>query len=242
MTAHPAKFSDEILERIRVLDTDCPLWPIVLDPFAGTGKVHRIDGIRSIGVEIEPEWAHMNPCNIVANTLYLPFKDGCFEGLITSPCYGNRHSDHHQAKDGSRRHSYTHTLGRTLHPDNAGTLHWGDAYRFFHDAAWTECLRVLKPGADVVINISNHIRGHVEQRVVEWHLQWFCNHACTLLSLAPVETKRLREGANYQARVRFEYLLHFRYQPGRRHDPPTRQMGTTMLTPGRASLADHVDA
>jgi tRNA G10 N-methylase Trm11 len=56
MTAHPAKFSDEILARIHVHDTDSPLRPLILDPFAGTGKVHRLDGIRSIGVEIEPEW------------------------------------------------------------------------------------------------------------------------------------------------------------------------------------------
>jgi hypothetical protein len=193
-------------------------------------------------VEIEPEWAHMDPSNIVANALHLPFVDACFEGLITSPCYGNRAADHHHARDGSRRHSYTHTLGRSLHPDNAGILHWGDSYRMFHDRAWTECLRVLKPSADVVINISNHIRNHTEQRVVEWHLEWFIRHDCTLLELAPVETRRLREGANYKARARFEYLLHFRYLPGRRHDPSTRQMGTAMLTPSRPGVADHVDA
>jgi hypothetical protein len=122
-------------------------------------------------------------------------------------------SDHHNARDGSVRHSYTHTLGRTLHTDNSGTLHWGDTYRAFHDAAWTECLRVLRPDAFVMINVSNHIRNGVEQPVVEWHLTWFLLHHCVFVELEHIKTRRLRAGANHQVRSPHEYLLHFRYQP-----------------------------
>lgn len=214
MTAHPAKFSDPILDRIaEMLASNVDYRPLVIDPFAGTGKVHQLSSVRCVGVELEPEWAEMHPANIVANTLQLPFADGTFEGLISSPCYGSRLADSHNARDGSVRHSYTHTLGRKLHPDNSGQLHWGDKYRAFHSAAWAECLRVLDPGAFVIVNVSNHIRGGKEQPVTEWHLSWFLEHGCRIVELARVPTKRLREGANYKARVDGENVFHLRYQP-----------------------------
>lgn len=155
----------------------------------------------------------MHPHNIVANTLALPFADNTFEGIISSPCYGSRLADAHDARDGSVRHSYTHTLGRKLHADNSGQMQWGRGYRSFHQYAWLECLRVLQPGAFVIVNVSNHIRGGKEQFVTEWHLSWFLDHGCSVVDLARVVTKRLREGANYQARVDHENILHLRYQP-----------------------------
>lgn len=137
------------------------------------------------------------------------------EGYLMHNCYGNRLADHHDAKDGSVRHSYTHTLGRKLHADNSGTLHWGDAYRQFHDAAWTECLRVLRSDAFVLLNVSNHIRRGKEQPVVDWHLTWFLLHHCVFVELEHITTPRLRAGANHDARTPHEFLLHFRYQPER---------------------------
>lgn len=214
MSAHPAKFGDPILQRIaEMLVSNVDFRPLVIDPFAGTGKVHQLSAVRCVGVEIEPEWAAMHPDTIVANALHLPFRDATFDGMITSPVYGNRLSDAHEACDGSVRHSYTHTLGRRLHPANSGQLQWGDAYRHFHDAAWSECLRVLRPGAFVIVNISNHIRKFEEQFVTEWHLQWFLAHGCSVVDMTRVRTKRHREGANYQARVDGENI--FRLQYGR---------------------------
>lgn len=215
MTAHPAKFSDVILERIGELlaTRHDEQRPLVLDPFAGTGKVHHLAGIAGIGVEIEREWATMHPRTIVGNALKLPFRPAVFDGIISSPCFGNRLADHHDARDRSYRHSYTHTLGRTLHPLSAGTLHWGPTYRHFHDWAWAECLRVLRPGGFVMINVSNHIRRHEVQPVVEWHLGWFLGHGCKFLELVPVETPRLRAGANSDARVSHEVIFHLSYQP-----------------------------
>jgi tRNA G10 N-methylase Trm11 len=225
--AHPAKFSDAILERLADLlatrDDNKP--SLVLDPFAGTGKIHRLDGIASVGVEIEPEWATLHPRTVVGNTLWLPFRDATFDGLITSPTYGNRHADHHNARDGSYRHSYTHTLGHTLHADNSGTLHWGEPYKDFHDRAWTECLRVMKPGAFVMLNVSNHIRQKKEQPVVEWHLSWFLTHHCTFVELEHIETPRLRAGANSAARVPHEFILHLTYQPKEAATCPPEQSG-----------------
>jgi DNA modification methylase len=87
----------------------------------------------------------------------------------------NRYADH-DAYDRSSRRSYTHDLrvmtndpDRDLHPDNAGLLPWGPAYRAFHERAWREARRVLRPSGLFILNISNHIRNGVEQPVTEWH-------------------------------------------------------------------------
>jgi tRNA G10 N-methylase Trm11 len=90
----------------------------VLDPFAGTGRIHELEN-WTVGVEIEPEWATMRDGTIVANALNLPFRDASFDAVVTSPTYGNRLADHHDARDSSRRHSYKHDLGRDLHSENS---------------------------------------------------------------------------------------------------------------------------
>lgn len=213
---HPAKFSDPVLERIEDL-LDLHGWPTrIIDPFAGTGKVHRLAqgrDIEVVGVEIEPEWAEQHPHTIVGDALDLDFPDDSFDGLVSSPCYGNRYADHHNARDSSVRRSYTHDIGRQLHPHNAGSLQWGDGYRYFHDIAWAESLRVLEPGALIVINISNHIRGGVEQLVTEWHLNWFTAHECQIVDLDRINTARMRYGANREVRARYENVFIVRYQP-----------------------------
>jgi SAM-dependent methyltransferase len=209
-TAHPAKFSAPVLDKINDL---LDVWGTpqrTIDPFAGTGRVHDLNLQHSVGVEIEAEWALMHPHNIVADALNLPFPDGSFDGLVSSPCYGNRQADHHNAQDGSRRYSYTHTLGRTLHTNNAGTLQWGPHYRDFHDRAWTEALRVLTRDALIIVNVSNHIRQRKEQHVSEWHMNWFMTHGCVVLDFDVVPTQRLRYGANRE-RVRYENIFVLRY-------------------------------
>lgn len=98
---HPARFSDRILDEIH---DAWPKWAAgpILDPFAGVGKVHLLAdrlGIDSVGVELEPEWAAQHPKNIVANALALPFADESFGAVVTSPTYGNRMADKHEARD-----------------------------------------------------------------------------------------------------------------------------------------------
>ena len=206
--AHPAKFSASVLDIVQAIVDEDNLSGRVIDPFAGVGRIGQLAGIQAVAVEIEADWAHQAPNSIVASALTLPFRSRQFDGLVTSPCYGNRLADHHVAKDGSVRHSYTHTIGHDLHPDNAGTLQWGNAYRSFHAKAWHEVLRVLKPGAFVIVNVSNHIRAHQVQTVTEWHLSWFLARGCVLKRAEPVATPRHREGANYKARVDFETVFH----------------------------------
>lgn len=248
MTAHPAKFSNPVLERIAEMYTEFG-WPRrILDPFCGTGKIHLLTEGRdteSVGVEIEPEWADMHPNTIVGNALCLPFPNGSFDSMCTSPCYGNRLADHHNAQDGSRRYSYRHVLGHELHPDNSGQMQWGDRYREFHDAAWMEALRVLAVDSTIAINTSNHIRGGVEQRVTEWHMAWFLNHGCAVLDLDTVCTARLRHGANWQVRARYENTFMLRYvAPVLTPDEPSEEEELhdgDDASIGR-ELAHHVDA
>lgn len=105
---HPARFSKKVLATIRQV-----LMPeviavghlSVLDPFAGVGGVHDLaeQSISTVGVELEPEWAHAHPDTIVGSVLALPPEwRGRFGALVTSPCYGNRMADHHEAKDPCR--------------------------------------------------------------------------------------------------------------------------------------------
>lgn len=205
---HPAKFSDTIIE---LLNREVPAGKIC-DPFAGTGKVHLLanDKRDTYGVEIEPEWASMHPRTIVGNALLLPFPNETFDCIVTSPTYGNRLADHHKAQDGSIRHSYTHDLGRTLHPDNSGTTYfWQSGYRAFHLKAWMEAFRILKVGGEAYINVSNFIRGGMEQDVVGMHAELLAMAGGRIVKIHHVDTPRLRFGANGDARVGEETILLF---------------------------------
>lgn len=206
MAKHPAKFSDEILPIIDRLLGDAEM---VLDPFAGVGRIHELNR-ETVGIEIEPEWALQHPRTFIGNALKLPFPDETFDAIATSPCYGNRMADHHDAKDGSRRITYRHLLGRPLHPDNSGKLQWGDAYRAFHLKAWAEAVRVLKRNGRFVLNISNHIRANKEQLVTEWHSGVLGGMGLSVEEIVTVKTPRLRFGQNHEARPTREFVILFK--------------------------------
>jgi len=75
----------------------------VLDPMAGIGHIHDLPRSlvsETVGVELEPEWAHARPGTIVGDATALPEDwTGMFDAVVVSPYYGNRMSDHHEARD-----------------------------------------------------------------------------------------------------------------------------------------------
>lgn len=211
---HPAKFTDVLLDTIADVFKYDPDPVRILDPFAGTGRVHllaeRSTMLETIGVEIEPEWSRLHPRTIVGNALALPFGDGAFDAIVTSPCYGNRMADHHNARDASKRITYTHVLGRKLHPHNSGTLQWGERYREFHRQAWAEAVRVLRPGGRFILNISDHVRAGKVQRVTAWHVADLLGRGLDIVDVATIPTPRMRRGANSHLRVDHETVAVFR--------------------------------
>lgn len=214
---HPAPFSQEILDLVQFRQ----LLPKgrILDPFAGIGRVHRLcdDDHDTVGVEIEPEWADAHPRTIKGNALSLPFPDESFDGAFTSPCYGNRMADSHNAKDASSRRSYTHDLRtatgdptRKLHPDNSGTLYaWDPRYWQFHEKAWAELRRVLKRKHPFVLNVSDCVRNGRPIPVVARHIVLLESIGFELAAEYPVRTPRMRKGENHDARAKREFVLVF---------------------------------
>ena len=207
---HPAKFSQSILE---LLDEILPNEGLFLDPFGGTGKIHRL-GRNSVSLEIEPEWAQSSDLRtIIGNALCLPFAVKTFDCVCTSPTYGNRLADHHEAKDNSWRASYKHMLGRMPNNASSATLQWGETYRDFHKVAWREVKRVLKPDGLFALNISNHIRNKKEMLVTEWHVECCEDLGFKVERWEKVDTPRMRMGANANVRVEYESVICFKQTP-----------------------------
>jgi SAM-dependent methyltransferase len=103
---HPAKFSRAILARLREMlapERDRVGSLKILDPFAGVGGIHELaeEKIATFGVELQPEWAAVHEDTICGSVLELPsiFPAGTFDAIVTSPCYGNRMADHHDARE-----------------------------------------------------------------------------------------------------------------------------------------------
>ena len=110
--SHPARYPNAL---IPILATAVPVdqFPKVLDPFAGTGRIHQLPN-ETVGIEIEPEWAALHDDTICGSALALPFDSDSFDAIVTSPTYGNRLADAGYSATPDRRHSYTFDLGRKL--------------------------------------------------------------------------------------------------------------------------------
>jgi len=204
MPEHPAKYNDKLLPIFKEILLSYKV-ETVLDCFAGTGKIHNL-GFESIGLEIEPEWANMHERTIVADARNIPFDSAYFDAVCTSPTYGNRMADCHDAKDGSRRNTYTHKLGRKLHAGNSGRMQWGRAYKELHLTVWAECYRVIKKKGILILNMKNHIRAGKEIDVFGWHVSSLISLGFKLREVRQVEVKGNGYGQNRSLRVPFEFI------------------------------------
>lgn len=224
---HPAEFSVEVLvalakmlpEYLPIVDPDDP--PKVLDPYAGKGSgvdhLARL-GYAAAGLELEPEWAEASELVTTGDVLAMPWPAEYFDAVVTSPCYGNRMADHHEARDDSTRITYTHKLGRVPSPGSAAVLQWGRPYREHHEAAARAMFAVLPTGEDglVVVNMKNHVRKGDEQLVVEWWVNMLIVAGCRLLEVQRVPTPGMGFGQNGNLRAECEFLIAVRPPATRR--------------------------
>lgn len=214
---HPAKFSPSILDVIRdQLAVRVAEDAIGLDPFAGVGRCHEL-GWWVAGNELEMPWCreHVGKGPVACgDATRLPYRSAVFDFAITSPTYGNRFADKHNARDGSTRRSYTHDLRAALddpdyhlHPNNTGGMKWGADYWRMHGRAYDEVWRVLKDGGVFIVNVSDFVRRGEIVRVVDWHRRTLHARGFTVEQEVAVETPRMRYGANGDARAAEEKVL-----------------------------------
>ena len=211
---HPAKFSSSILDVLReVLDIERANQPFglmtVLDPMAGSGKIHELATslICTTGVELEKEWADQHIDTMQGDATNLMFDSGYFDAVVSSPPYSNRLADNFNPRDNSRRMSYKFQLGRDLTEGSGAGMQWGQNYRDWSKLVLAEMIRVVRPGGIVVINISNHIRNKEEQPVSEFWLASMILMGLHFEKAIPVVTPRMRFGENHQARVDTEWVF-----------------------------------
>jgi hypothetical protein len=206
---HPAVFGDAILATIAPHVAGLG---VVVDPFAGVGKVHRLRDLagvhRTIGVELEPEWACAHPDTIVGDARDISLAmlgTDHVDGIVVSPTYGNRMADHHNANDPSHRNTYKHRLGRDLTPGNSGAMPWGDEYRALHQLVWQRCVD-LSPTV-FVLNVKDHVRRGERQRVTAWHVDQLTALGLRVVAWERVPTRGNGFGANGATRVPYESVV-----------------------------------
>lgn len=183
----------------------------VLDPMAGIGRIHDLDrcGVyETIGVELEQEWVDAHPKTLQGDVTDLPDEwFDSFDAVVTSPPYGNRMADHHNAKDGSKRITYKHVLGRDLTDGSGAGMQWGFSYQRWATSVVDAMAYMVKPGGLVVLNISNHIRKGQEMLVSEYWLTELLRYGLKFERAIDVDTPRMGFGENGNLRVDREWVF-----------------------------------
>jgi len=136
------------------------------------------------------------------------FENNSIDAICTSPTYGNRMADSHNAKDASKRITYTHMIGHKLSEGNTGGMQWGEKYRNKHSDCYKEFNRILKNGGLCIVNISNHIRNGEEIDVVAWHKSEL-SKLFRFKEEKKITTPRMGFGQNADKRVHYESILVF---------------------------------
>ena len=211
---HPAKYTDCFFEIFAEMLQSASN---VLDPFAGTGKIGKLKEFGFKGAiyanEIEAEWLAENEynCDVITfcDAEFLQYPDGFFDAICTSPTYGNRMADHHISKDGSKRNTYTHCIGRQLSDGNTGKMQWGSEYMEKHDRIYKHLASLVKNGGLFVCNVKNHIRKGKEIDVKSFHEESLKKSGFQKTKEIFVESKGNGFGANADKRTTGEYIMVF---------------------------------
>jgi DNA modification methylase len=211
---HPATYTDAFFPVFAKLLNGKS---IVLDPFAGTGKLALIKNFGFDGEvwcnELEPEWVKTSTHKVdkwnVGDARNLSWAAGV-DAICTSPTYGNRMADSHNAKDASRRITYTHYIGRKLTDGNSGAMQWGEKYRNLHEEVWSECWKTLASNGLMIVNVSNHIRKGCEIDVVFWHEECLRKIGFDFVDHIKIQTPRMKFGQNSEKRISHESILVFK--------------------------------
>ena len=204
---HPAPYGDRHIEIARKW-LPAADYPLVMDVFGGTGKIHDLPQ-QTLACELEPEWAAMHPNTHIGDATALTYPNGAFDAICTSPAWGNRLADKFipSAGDKSKRWTYRISLGRELTEGSGASMQWGQGYRDLHAKAWAEAWRTIRPSGRLMINIANHIRGGEEQRVTEWHLATCVGLGFQYVDMVDVHGPRMTFGRNGQKRCQEVFLI-----------------------------------
>lgn len=260
---HPATYAVSVLDAMAdalrahfaegpLFDDDGPLSMADLnlrglDPFAGSGvklAKHRLWAMAEwVGLEIEQAFIESDWVE-VGDATRMPFASNQFDVVATSPTYGNRMADHFAPKDDSKRVSYTFSLREAkgthigdksvqLHPENTGLYQWSFPYWDLHRRAWEETVRVMRPGALMLLNVKDHLRSakvkelvpqpYIETltarvdgskikarqlvHVCQWHHDELAQLGIEWLRTINVPCPGMRNGANRELRVDSELVL-----------------------------------
>lgn len=124
-------------------------------------------------------------------------------------------ADHHQAKDGSKRNTYTHCIGHQLADGNTGKMQWGEDYRIKHSKIYRSICPLISENGLFVLNISNHIRKGEEIDVAGWHVSELEKNGFHLVADHQIATTRNRFGSNSDKRVDHEHIYVLRKEVSR---------------------------
>lgn len=222
---HPAMFTPAIVDLM--VERLANVRGTLIDPFAGMGMhLHRFcgPGRRVIGYEIEQPWVDAGGSATAGlirqgDSTKLPHRKGSIAAIFTSPVYPNRMTDHHRARDNSERRSYTHDIrtmtgnaGYELAVNNAGKMSGGLAsadYRTLNVRVLRECLRVARPGAVLLLNVSDSYMDDEIQSVTAWFIAAAQKIGWEWRTADRVPTPRMRRGKNGTKRVDGEWVLEF---------------------------------
>lgn len=231
---HPAKWSDSILDKIAEwirMEPSLSKNLAILDPCGGVGKIGALrqrlpdHKLRITSNDIEPGWAKQGTAWGCDHLTWLdasisrPEWMDRFDLVITSFTYGNRMSDHHKAKDGSKRFSYFHCYGVDLSHRNTGLYKASqDDYWLLHEEILATIVLSLRPGGRFILNMSDHIKTRKvggekikEVQRVSARMAALAMANCFVMEdWIQVATPRLKQGQNHANRMDHENIFIFR--------------------------------